>query len=139
MIVEVYSRVQACALDSDPNAVMISVSAPNDPAPLKDGWGEIHRLEFHDIVEREEGHGIPSLTLFDEEMADKLWSLIDNINGRRVVVHCDAGISRSVAIGMVIADWAGCELKLHATLTSQFANVRILRLMHRRFWETEGK
>ena len=44
-------------------------------------------------------------------------------------VHCDAGMSRSVAVGRFLAERYGRELKLHACSTDTFANPHVLRTL----------
>lgn len=85
-----------------PDGFFISIACPGD-APLLEESGNTIGLLFDDI-ERPVMDFVP----FNEEMAAKLYEFIDrNIHRDICVVHCDAGISRSGAVGAFIADRAG--------------------------------
>lgn len=67
-IVRILNRFVACEIEPEPNTVVISISRPDDPAPLKEGWEEILRLEFDDIINLKEGG-----TLFNSHQADDVF------------------------------------------------------------------
>jgi predicted protein tyrosine phosphatase len=72
--------------------------------------------------------------LFDEDMAERVVRFIEGehgaVEGRTLVVHCDAGVSRSGAIGMFVV--ARCGLDGDAFLRANSyirPNERVLRLL----------
>lgn len=144
--IDVFSREQAIVLAPRENTVVISISGPNNPATLRHGWENVLRLEFHDIVENPRSSWILNTecdefetpVTFDEEMADKLWRFIHANLEKSFCIHCDAGISRSVAVGVVVNELIpGSFLKLHAVRDTRFANGLILRLLHNKRWQVE--
>ena len=105
------SRKKAEARPGWSDWAVISISEPEPsntllygPAQLQTGWGQILRLEFHDIDEPEEPY-----ILFTEKQAREIIQFVrecdepdSGITG--ILVHCRAGISRSAAISMWIAE-----------------------------------
>lgn len=135
--IQVFNRQQAIELAPDPETVVISITDPGDIAPLRTGWGSILRLQFHDAVEEDELRGLEELTMFDDAHVSQIVEFIEKNRDRQsFMVHCAAGISRSVAVGMFIRDCIGGELRLHAAPSETYANGRILRLLHRTLWFT---
>ena len=69
------------------------------------------RLNFNDIIER----GEPSDILFGEEHAREITEFIDSWpNVKRVMVHCNAGVSRSPGVALGLCDlrgWATAALE----------------------------
>jgi predicted protein tyrosine phosphatase len=144
MRVDVYNRVQACELEPVEGTAVISISAPADDAPLKHGWDPLLRIEFHDVViPRAEmpvlvDPNCGRIVMFDEQMAYKIDKFIwANKNGN-FMIHCNAGQSRSVAVGMFIKDLFGdTELVLHAVKTTAGANSLVHRLLLQRYWKEQ--
>ena len=66
-------------------------------------------MQFDDITKKEE-----NLILFSDEMADQIIHfadfLIENFPTRQLIVHCDAGVSRSGAVGSVLNDYINTKL-----------------------------
>ena len=144
--VSVFNRKNACKLAPMPDTVVISITRPGDPAPLDWGWQDILRLEFDDITwedtdPNEKGfpiHGTdrrsfvkPKLVLFSEAQAAQVIEFAEKFQEKSFMVHCDAGISRSVAIGFFIASTFEKELVLNETDTIQFRNVHVDALLRR--------
>ncbi|MBO4633635.1 MAG: hypothetical protein J5858_17100 [Lentisphaeria bacterium] len=80
----------------------ISIFSSQDFSPLPD-QPNILKLEFDDITETDipqvHADGRP-LILFNREHAEKIVRFIQTVNRRKILaVHCDAGISRSGAVG----------------------------------------
>lgn len=142
MRVDVYNRKQACTLTPTRDTVVISITAPADPAPLKDGWKAILRVEFHDVViPRTEmpvlvDPNSGSIVLFDEVMAAQIDYFVMAHQDKDFIIHCSAGQSRSVAVGMFIKDlFPDAILHLHAVKTTAGANSLVHRLLMRKYWK----
>lgn len=127
--------------------VVISIHDPGDPLPLDD-WDNVHRFEFDDCEEREAvlGHTrfVPSakgsfaevkLVAFTEAMAKRIMKILEDHPTQDFIVHCNAGVSRSVAVGRFISEETGRRLILRGNCWSdENANGLVLRLLHRQVW-----
>jgi predicted protein tyrosine phosphatase len=144
MRVDVYNRAQACTLTPTGNTVVISITAPADDAPLKQGWEAILRVEFHDVViPRAE---MPALVdpncgrviMFDEIMAAQIDQFVWAHKDKDFIIHCQAGQSRSVAVGMFIKDlFPETILHLHAVKTTAGANGLVHRMLMQKYWKEQ--
>lgn len=134
MRVDVYNRGQAEDLEPTEGTVMISISSPGDPADLKEGWEDVLRLEFHDVVKIP--LDIPDIKAFCQDHVDAVHEFVDKHveTGKNFVVHCDAGVSRSVAMGVFLKEVHGGDLHLHAIHTTVAANSRVSRGLMRKYW-----
>lgn len=124
------SRYTVQKLVPDPDAVLISLTVPNDPACLAPGWRAVLRLEFHDVSEEVLGLAAGSIPdnqghlthefraptyrmaiyrLPDANHAKAIADFLAHHKGGcsdflRVIVHCDQGKSRSAAVAQFVAD-----------------------------------
>jgi len=146
MKVDVYSRRQAVALDPVAGTVIISISSPADRAPLKKGWEDILRLEFHDVtIDPDEARtrGIDSIqgkpiVWFSEDHVKAVEFFVHQHKDKNFVVHCDAGVSRSVAVGLFLREiFVEVELNTHAINTTRAYNSLVHRMLLRRRWEDQ--
>lgn len=83
---------------------IISIFSKDSYSPLPDRFN-ILKLEFDDVTERDTEDG---LLHFSEEHAKQIVDFIKSIkdDGRKVFyVHCDAGVSRSGAVGYLLNEW----------------------------------
>lgn len=81
--------------------LLISISAPNDKPklPINKNRIDILSLEFHDLDEPYKDYKI-----FSKEDAYSIFEFLkQNKNIRDIVIHCDAGVSRSPAIAAALA------------------------------------
>jgi hypothetical protein len=105
-------------------------------------------LEFDDVSEREEvlsewillkngkwGKPVP----FTAEMARSTLGFVADHPTDDFIVHCNAGVSRSVAIARVISEETGRQIILNGNVRSdECANGLVLRLLHRELWFDES-
>lgn len=94
-----------------PNIGLISISSPSSKftlCELKPGWEHVLHLRFYDI-DKDQGpwktisiHQVEMLVRWIEELQGE-------VDG--VLVHCEAGISRSAAVAKFISDAYGADLK----------------------------
>jgi hypothetical protein len=98
---------QKAASDLIPMAdtALISITGPAGFAPLKNGWTNLLRLEFHD----EDVESFEGCLLFDESLAQRIFAFMDALPAHveHVCVHCYAGISRSAAVAKFLAEQHG--------------------------------
>ncbi len=137
MKTDVYSRGQAEVLEPTEGTVMISISAPGNPADLKEGWEDVLRLEFDDVVKVPKN--MPEIRAFCTTHIDAIHEFVDRhvADGKDFAVHCDAGVSRSVAVGVFLNDIHGGDLNLHAINTTAAANSRVHRGLMRKYWKDQ--
>jgi len=108
----VLSREEAEAYEPRGKEICISISDPDaPPAQVSSRFAAVLRLNFDDVTERWE----PSDVLFAEDHAREIREFLDSWPGaERVMVHCNAGVSRSpgVALGLCeLRGWATAELE----------------------------
>jgi predicted protein tyrosine phosphatase len=121
-VINVYSLNQIEKLQPSDSAVVISIVGPDwkdKDTRIKAGWHAILSLKFDDVnanlwdTERflrlEDEY-----TLFDSDHARLILLFADKHSDKDIVVHCMAGHSRSVAVGMFLGEILDRELKLHA-------------------------
>ncbi len=110
--VDFISRMKAEALLDRGDLAVISITEPEaGPAALLCPESAILRLVFHDV---DPGHETTSSwTLFNEQHAQQVLKFVRALHGEArqiaLVVHCRAGISRSAAIALFVAEETGCE------------------------------
>jgi predicted protein tyrosine phosphatase len=135
--VDVYSRTNACGLDPTPNTVVISICCPGDPCTLKEGWEDVLRLEFHDVVRIPQGLADGDIIAFNIDHADQIHAFIEKHEGKDFMVHCAAGLSRSVAVGSFMREVHGADLHLHEIHSDEFANSRVRRALMHKYWSAQ--
>jgi len=101
------SQADAQHLLADTN--VISIRGPHDPAPIFIAAHNVLALEFDDV----EGYvGSDGFSVFDHRQAKQVVAFIQGLNGADLVVHCQAGMSRSAAVAKFAADHMGYQLDL---------------------------
>lgn len=140
--VQVWNREQAGLIIPDENEVIISIREQDDvDAPLHNSWRAVLRLVFDDVTEQDvRDFGHLGLVPFTEDHANQILDFIAAHEDMETVhVHCAAGISRSVAVGMIVAQQQGRELWLNATHSTDLANGLVLRTFNRMIWYPDAK
>ena len=92
--------------------ICISISDPDaSPARVSSRFAAVLRLNFDDVIER----GEPSDILFAEDHAREIRKFLDAWpKAERVMVHCNAGVSRSPGVALGLCDirgWATAALE----------------------------
>jgi predicted protein tyrosine phosphatase len=108
----VLSREEAEHYEPRGKEICISISDPDaPPARISPRFAAVLRLNFDDLIER----GEPSDILFAEDHARKIRKFIDAWpNAESVMVHCNAGVSRSPGVALGLCDlrgWATAALE----------------------------
>lgn len=81
-----------------------------DPIRHIDSYKSILELYFDDIDPRQFKNlsitDLPDIKFFDQNLAQQIIQfLLKNPNAPQIIVHCNAGISRSVAVALFIAQY----------------------------------
>jgi len=108
----VLSRDDAERYEPHGTEISISISDPDaPPARISSRFAAVLRLNFNDVTER----GEPSDILFAEDHAREITDFLDAWpNAERVMVHCNAGVSRSPGVALGLCDvrgWATAALE----------------------------
>ena len=112
--IAVYSRQQACRLPGQPNTLILSFHDPEEgPAPLQPHWGQIYRIECHDVDSPKK-----TLIVFSSSIAQDLAETVRACVARNmdIVVHCQLGQSRSCALAMAIGEYFGVTVLKEGSL-----------------------
>ena len=96
-----YPRAIAEKLQPTGDEVIVSIhDRVQGPAALREGWSSVLRLSFHDMDVAADGYD-----LFSKEQAQEVIDFIGkHVDVKRIVVHCNMGVSRSAAVAMFISD-----------------------------------
>ena len=108
----VLSREDAERYEPRLNEICVSIFDPEaEPARVSSRFAAVLRLQFHDVTER----GEPTDILFAPEHARAIHEFLDQWpDVDRVVVHCNAGVSRSPGVALGLCDvrgWATVALE----------------------------
>jgi len=108
----VLSREEAERYEPRGREICISISDPDAPsARISSLFAAVLRLSFNDVTER----GEPSDILFAQDHAREIGEFLDSWpNAERVMVHCNAGVSRSPGVALGLCDvrgWATAALE----------------------------
>lgn len=108
----VLSREEAELYEPRGKEICISISDPDaSPARVSSRFAAVLRLNFNDVTEL----GEPSDILFAEDHAREIRKFLDAWpKAERVMVHCNAGVSRSPGVALGLCDirgWATAALE----------------------------
>jgi predicted protein tyrosine phosphatase len=102
MILEVVNRGIIQKIAGDYTSAVISICSGNDVWPtISKDFGAVCKLRFDDWDAPPDGF---ECVLFDEHMAARILDFVENLpkSITRVIVHCDAGISRSPGVAVAL-------------------------------------
>lgn len=110
----VLSRERAEAYKPDPGEVCISITSPGGKvAALQPGWADVLRLQFADDCWSDAPTRGVGITPADADRAVAFFA--KHLSAPRVVVHCEAGVSRSVSMADALAWCFECRHLLTPT------------------------
>lgn len=105
-------------IDKNPNWIqgkwIISIFSKDSFSPISNDRFNVLKLEFDDVAERdlEVGWNIfessHEMIFFNEGHAKSIHKFIKDIpadSNKQLFVHCDAGVSRSGAVGYILNEW----------------------------------
>lgn len=125
MAVVVLPRLMAEAFEPQKGAVCISITNPSQsPARLAEGWHDVLRLGFHDTDR--EGGGFTAMSI---DHARQVLAFMVKHRAAPVTVHCEAGASRSVGVGVFLAAWRGEPLRIQEDVL--YPNPLVVRQLRR--------
>jgi predicted protein tyrosine phosphatase len=90
--------------------VCISITNPRQSQPTLEGYADILRLGFHD-TDREGGN----FTVMSREHGKAVLEFAAKYKDAPLMVHCEAGASRSVGVGLFLAAWLNRPLLIVGT------------------------
>ena len=111
MVIEFWMRWKAELSKYSDGDRIISITDPGqDPANLAHDESKILRLQFLDIEAPVNAPKFTTDMLFSDEQAAQIIGFAkSNIGAKRIVVHCEGGVSRSAAVAKVVADITGAD------------------------------
>ena len=122
MLVHVYSQDDAAVLAPIANTVVISITSPGNTAPLQEGWDAVLRVKFHgqNHVPKNDpprgsfpGYKPKPIVPFSDLIAYEIDGFCHANHMKNVMVHCHAGVHRSVAVAWYLHDVFESEIVLH--------------------------
>lgn len=130
-----YSRKDIEALEPPEDSAIISITCLNEsPANLKDGWVDILRLVFDDTTDDE--RQLADERLATQEDFDTIERFCETHKDRTIIVHCEAGMSRSSAVALYVSGAHGHEFRPGAN--GIHPNPYVSRMLNRKLWLEHG-
>ena len=123
----------------------ISIFSSGDYSPFPEQSNSLLELEFDDITDSDRlrtSPDAPTLILFHDDHAAQIVRFIHRINRKKtMIIHCDAGISRSGAVGQVLNEYCNRILENNPNDYALFAadnpdiipNPLVFRILQRTF------
>ena len=112
--------------------MVISIGSPGEAYNLKPGWDDVLRIEFDDVISI--SHPFIACSTAD---ADILHEFIERHIEKDFLIHCGAGLSRSVAVGSFMREIHGADLHLHETHSDEQCNSRVRRALLDKYWRKQ--
>lgn len=126
------NKTQAEGLESRPYTAMISIYTPGDSPPvLSPFWPMRLQMSFHDFSPSRHVDYVDKLLPMSMEQAVWIVDFVNTYSNYDFVAHCDAGISRSMAVGEYIRRHYQHKLVMRAANTRDFLNLHVAKLLER--------
>lgn len=99
-----------------------------------DAWRDVLRLKFHDVEPELDGY---NYVIFSHDAVRKIFEFLKKHEAEidEVVVHCEAGISRSAAVSKFISVIYGLEFPENYTLYNRNIFSTLMRLYGEAFYD----
>jgi predicted protein tyrosine phosphatase len=139
MRVDVYSKYHAAEIEPTPGTVVISIGSPGESYELKPGWDDVLRIEFDDVVKIPPSRDMLGRDIIacSIEHANTMHEFIERHIEKDFLIHCSAGVSRSVAVGSFMREVHGADLNLHETHSDEHCNSRVRRALMDKYWRAQ--
>lgn len=123
---------------------IISIFSKGDHSPVPERYNVL-QLEFDDVSEKDFESCKDKCIFFNEEHAKEIHEFINKIpadSKKMFFVHCDAGVSRSGAVGYILNEWFN-KYKMHNNLDNEafimnnrhiLPNPLVVRLLKNELW-----
>lgn len=130
---------------------IISIFSNGSYSPIPFDRYNVLKLEFDDVSEKDfRLKDASDLVFFNEEHARQIHDFVKDIvdDGKKnFYVHCDAGVSRSGAVGYMLNEWFNKYLTLNRNENESFLmnnshimpNPLVVRLLKNEFFGTDYK
>jgi len=114
--------MQVCALTPIAGTVVISITHPGQATALQEGWDAVLRVKFLSGTIQPKpdpprgsfpGRKPKPLALFNKEIAREIDGFCLTHHNKDFIVHCFAGLHRSISIAAYIRDVFGAEMVRH--------------------------
>ena len=111
------------------SVAVISISDPDQVVSNLEGWGDVLELKFCDLVSPACG-----LPIFTGRDALKTVEFLEQTSCQNLLVHCEAGVSRSGAVAYFAAEKSGVPRvysmdTLEEVGSSKVINKRVMELL----------
>ena len=123
---------------------VISINTPGFRlADIPGNWEDRLNLQFHDVIQEDceykdaDGN---DFVIFTKEMANQVIRFVESIHeNREILIHCDAGISRSMAMGRFVSTFTPRELVILTPdmIDDRFSNIHVWNTLRRCWYERE--
>lgn len=98
-------------------------------AGLTERFSRVLRLSFDDI-----GTNIETMRAFNQELALEVVGAVKNISkDAEILIHCEGGVSRSVAVGVFLSKMLNRRLILHSASDYSMVNHFVLQQLKKAY------
>lgn len=137
-MIRIFSQKQFRELTPNGDHAIISIQSPTikrvffqqgTEFDVDPGWGPTLVLRFHDVLDDELDSWWKTFT---PAQAEQTLDFIEANHTRNFDIHCDAGMSRSVAVGAFMADNLNMNMEIHSgPWGRQSMNIHVYNLLRR--------
>jgi predicted protein tyrosine phosphatase len=130
MQIFVMARSDACALEPEPGQHLISISTPGVRYESEPSYGfRTLALRFGDVSD-----ALDEIAM-QERDAISIWRFVEDVSPvDTLYIHCDAGMSRSVGVGVVLGQHFDVTPVFLAAGTDRHANAHVMAMLRRQYW-----